>query len=360
VTAKQIIKSLRGVFNNAWKRHVDILGLMVAAAFDARVLGIASLGRHLRSLTSPKHSIKRVNRFLGNKHFDDQQAQEDLLRTVIGPRKRVFIAVDWTKVRQWPVLVAGVVRRGRAVPVMWQVMGEHVMYKSQNHFEHGFFTWLAQSMPDGVQAIVLLDRGFQRVDLVTRLRRCGLSFVIRTGGNVKVTHRKYTGPMQKLITRRGQQRDLADAVLKPSRPVEVRVVGLWERGQKESWLLMTNLDDSVKDVAKFYGWRFRIEETFRDEKNHRFGLALGDLKLRSAQRMERMLLVAALAHFFALLVGSESRRRGYDRQFQANTVRNKPTHSDFTLGVYYLLRLRLKFAELLREFWTEPCEEFWG
>ncbi len=360
MTADQILRSIQAICKSTWKRHVVNLALLVHAAFECKRLGIAALGRAMRCATSPKHAIKRADRFFGNERFDHWAAQEQLLRAVIGPRKTVFIPVDWTKVREWPALVAGVVKRGRAVPVAWAVLGNRALYKSQNAFENGFFAWLAQALPEGVRAIILLDRGFKRVSLVKHLRRCGLSFVIRTGGNVRVRHPSFTGRMDELVQRRGDVVDLPDASLHSERPTRVRVVGLWERGQKEPWLLMTDLEDDVATVATAYGRRFRIEETFRDEKDTRFGMALGQLKMTKADRLERMLLVAALVHFIAMLVGGAARRLGLDRQYRANTVRNKPTHSDFTLGLFFLSRLRLNFAELQRDCFSEYEREFWG
>jgi hypothetical protein len=360
MTAKEIMQSIEVICKGLWKRHLVNLALLVHAAFECKRLGIAALGREMRCSTSPKHAIKRVDRFIGNNRFDHRTAQEELLRHVVGPRKTVLIAVDWTKIRKWPALVAGVVKRGRAIPVMWSVMGAHALYKSQNAFENGFFAWLAQALPDGVLAVILLDRGFKRVELVKHLRRCGLSFVIRTGGNVHVRHPSYKGRMDELVKKHGEVVDLQGAILRPSRPVEVRVVGVWECGQKEPWLLMTNLTDGVAEVVAAYGRRFRIEETFRDEKDPRFGFALGKLKMMQGERLERMLFIAALVHLLAMLVGGAARRMGLNRGYRANTVRDKPTHSDFTLGVYYILRLQLNYSELLDEFFTELEKEFWG
>lgn len=95
--------------------------------------------------------------------------------------------------------------------------------------------WLASS-----SCVSSSDRGFKRVEITRHLH--GLDFVIRTGGNVHVRSATYNGCMQKLVTRRGQWRDLTSAVLRPSRPVTVRVVGYWAPRAKEPWLLMTNLD----------------------------------------------------------------------------------------------------------------------
>lgn len=360
MTAKQIVQSVRAMFKEFWKRHQTNLGLMVAAlAFSGRA-GVALLGRALAVATAPKHAIKRVDKFLSNHRFDDERAREQHLATVIGPRKRVLIAVDWTKIRAWQVLVAGVIQRGRTVPVLWSVMDPMSVYKSYNSFENGFFTWLAKSLPKDVKAVVLLDRGFDRVEITKHLRRCGLSFVIRVGGNVHVHHAEYRGPINELLVRAGQAKDLPGSVLRPSRPIRVRVVARWEAGQREPWLLMTDLDQSPGQIMAYYAKRFRIEETFRDQKDWRFGLALGGLKIYKPHRLDRLLLIVSIYHFLAMVVGGCARRVGLDRFFRANTVRDKPTHSDFTLGQFYMLRMRWNPLKSLRDFYAEPVPVFVG
>lgn len=360
MTARPIVQSVEVIFKGFWKRHVRVLGAMVAGAFSARKLQLSAVGRQMPGRTSPKHAIKRVDRFLSNPRFDHRRAQEALLRRVIGPRKRVLIAVDWTKVRRWQVLVAAVVQSGRCIPVMWAVQDPKKVHKSWNAFEHGFFSWLAEALPEGVEAVLLLDRGFKRVELVRVLRRLGLRFVIRTGGNVHVRHARYCGRIDELVRRRRQPYDLPDAMLRPSRPVPVRVVGYWDRGQKEPWLLMTDLDEPVRRIVQLYGKRFRIEECFRDTKNVRYGLALAQAQFRRAERLERFLLVAALVHLLAMTAGAVARQKRLDRTYRANTVQSRPTHSDFTLGLYFALRMRRNLARCLRILYEDPEGSFWG
>lgn len=360
MTTQEIVTSVVNLFKDFWRWHRTNLGLMVAALAESTRVGVASLGRALPVSCAPKHAIKRVDQFLSNKKFDDIKARQEHLALVIGPRRRVLIVVDWTKVRDWPVLVAAVVQRGRTIPGLWAVMDPKKVYKSYNSFEHGFFTWLAKSLPAGVEAVVLLDRGFDRVDITKHLRRCGLSFVIRVGGNVHIRHKDYSGPIQRLPIQRGQVKDFPEAELRPSRPVRVRVVAKWGAGQKEPWLLMTNLPHSAHLVVAYYAKRFRIEEMFRDQKDWRFGLALGGLKMFIARRLERLLLIVAIYHFLAMVVGGQARRMGLDRQFRANTVKNQPTHSDFTLGQFYLRKLECNLLKLLHDFYAEPVPIFRG
>ena len=161
--------------------------------------------------------------------------------------------------------------------------------------------------------------------------------------------------MDKLISRRGVRTDLPDAVLRPSRPVEVRVVGYWAPEAKEPWLLMTDRSDSLARIMALYGQRFRIEESFRDQKSWRYGMSLGHTLVRSADRLERLLLIAAIVTCLAMLIGAAARRHSLDRGYRANTVRNRCTHSDFTLGMHYAFRLKLKRTEYLPHRFPPPC-----
>ena len=354
MTAKNIMTWVDRVFKSAWKRHRKTLSLLIIACFRGPRLSLTSLGRQLPVSTVPKHAIKRVDRFLGSRHFDHTQAREDWAHFVLGKRRQVSIAVDWTKVRSWPVLAAGLVQRGRTVPLLWSVADPKMLYKSQNAFEHAFFAWMASLLPDGVEATVLLDRGFKRVDIIRYLQRYRLSFVIRTGGNVHVHSSEYTGRMDKLISRRGVRKDLPDAVLRPSRPVGVRVVGYWAPGAKEPWLLMTDRSDALARIMALYDQRFRIEESFRDQKSWRYGMSLGHVLVHSTDRLERLLLIAAIVTCLAMLVGAAARRRSLDKGYRANTVQSRSTHSDFTLGIHYAFRLKLKRTEYLPHL-LPPC-----
>ena len=94
MTAKHIVQSVGVIFKDAWKWHRLTLGLVVVSVFESERLTITEMGRALYADTVPKHAIKRVDRWLGNRKFDDRKAQEQIVRVVIGPRPRVLIAID--------------------------------------------------------------------------------------------------------------------------------------------------------------------------------------------------------------------------------------------------------------------------
>lgn len=138
------------------------------------------------------------------------------------------------------------------------------------------------------------------------------------------------------------------------------MVALWENDQTEPWYLTTNLTLPARTIAPLYGKRFQIEETFRDQKCSRLGFGLSEITLGSAERLEKLLLIVALAHLLALFVSAIARQQGLDRGFRANTGHQQVTHSDFTLGLYYLWRIHWTLRELIIIRTSELCSLFGG
>ena len=67
----------------------------------------------------------------------------------------------------------------------------------------------------------------------------------------------------------------------------------------------------------------QTEETFRDIKNHRWGWSFEDARSESDERLNALLLIAALAALATLLVGIIAEHRRMQRYYQANTIRNR-------------------------------------
>ena len=333
---KRIMKLTRVIFKRFWKSHVRVLGSLIQGLLSSQRAGVAAVGRALPGETSPKHKIKRVDYFLGHSKVDVLAGACCMAQWLVGGRSVVYVSVDWTKIRQWPVLVAGLVYQGRSFPLFWAAMDPKQMYRSMNRFEYTFFQLLKQQvLPTGVQCVLLLDRGFRRVNLLKQLEALGYGYVVRSGGTTYMEHHYYQGKMQDWVTARGQLKELKGAEVRQTHAIKTRVVGCWDKGQKEPWIICTNLTLPKRQIIRLYGKRFQIEECFRDIKCRRFGLGLGAIRVTHIDRLEKWLLVVASAHLFATLLGDIAAFRGLDRRFRSNTVQNKPTHSLFTLGLYY-------------------------
>jgi hypothetical protein len=95
------------------------------------------------------------------------------------------------------------------------------------------------------------------------------------------------------------------------------------RSQKEPCLLGISPQLaalSAKEVVRIYAGRMQIEQTFRDVKNPRWGLALSESQTRKPQRLAILLLIGALTWYALWLIGVAIRTSGYRIEFDSKTA----------------------------------------
>jgi hypothetical protein len=82
--------------------------------------------------------------------------------------------------------------------------------------------------------------------------------------------------------------------------VTLNIAVRWKRGlppkRGEPWFLMTDLDRNAVAISDLYAQRMTVEELFRDGKSCRNGSALRPTQRTRADRLDRLLLILALAY----------------------------------------------------------------
>jgi hypothetical protein len=287
---------------------------LTAAALSVGRVTLAALGRHLAGASTAKHRIKRTWRFCANPRVEVSAGMTGVIdRLTRGRKKPLLVAVDWVEVRTFHTLMAAAVRRGRAVPVLWASYPEWALFRSQNSLEEGLLRLLRSLVPAGVRIILLADRGFGRAELAKTCRQIGVSFVIRIKPDVRVHHRRYRGRLDDFPIRPGCWRTLSGAEYRSDRVVTVNVAIRWKRGlppkRDEPWFLMTDLTRNAVAISDLYAQRMTVEELFRDGKSCRNGSALRLTQLTKADRLDRLLLVLALAYILLTGLGAIARTR---------------------------------------------------
>ncbi len=76
--------------------------------------------------------------------------------------------------------------------------------------------------------------------------------------------------------------------------------------------------------------------TFRDLKSPAYGLGLRHSRTSSSERFDIMLLIALMLQLTCWLAGVHAQKQGWDKHFQANTVRNRNVLSTVRLGMEVL------------------------
>jgi hypothetical protein len=127
---------------------------------------------------------------------------------------------------------------------------------------------------------------------------------------------------------------------------------------KQPWCLATSLaDEKAGILLKKYAKRWSIECSFRDSKDPHFGMGMGQIRISSPERRDRLWLLNALAVALLTLLGAAGEALGFDKHLKASTTKRR-THSLFRQGcLHYQLMptmqearlrpLKEKFAQLM-------------
>lgn len=259
------------------KSQAKTLSVLVTGALAAMRLNLAGIGREVAAQqdTAAKHAIKRVWRFITNPRIEPVEVMPVVFNRLWrrklkwhaakSDRRPLLISFDWTKVRGCFVLMTAVVVEGRALPLCWESYRDKVQGKSQNAREEAMLLRIKAALPEGLQVVILADRGFGRAALIATCQRLRLAYLIRIKGDVIVrcTHGEYyRGKLQHYPIQRGQCRSWRDAEYRSDGVVTTNLIARWARGlsgeKDQPWYLATSLEvgrGAARQISDLYKLR---------------------------------------------------------------------------------------------------------
>lgn len=342
------------IFEDLHAKRLESLSNGVVGAMEAPRAAIHAIGQAYAEVAEigPKHGVKQTDRFLSNPGIDVEKLTKPWAAFVLGGRKAVIIALDWTEFDDddHATLAAYVVTtHGRATPLAWKTVKKSTLKGKRTGYELEMVERLSRAIPSDVAIELLADRGFGNQKLYELLGLLGWDYTIRFRGVIQVEHKGETKPASKWLPATGRATRLVGARVTADRMSVGAVVVVHAKNMKDPWFLVTSRGErTASATVKAYGRRFTIEETFRDQKDLRFGMGLYATHIRKEERRDRLLLLLAIAQALLTLLGGASERSGLDRLLKVNTVKRR-THSLFRQGSYWYGCL-----PTMREEWFQP------
>jgi hypothetical protein len=309
------------------------LGVMAGAALAVSLIGQALA--KARGLLA-KSAIKQVDRLLSNAGVVPWDLFASWVREVVGPRREIVVAMDWTDFdadNQATLALHLVTRHGRATPLLWLTVDKDELKDQRNDFEDLCLSRLKALVPDGVAVTILADRGFGDAKLFAFLESLSFQYVIRFRGNVHVSAADgETRLAAEWVGKAGRARKLRDAEVSAARQKVGAVVCVRAKGMKEAWHLAASDGAlSAPAIINLYAKRWTIEPSFRDSKDLRFGMGMSALRIDDPQRRDRLLLLNAFAILLLTILGAAGESIGMDRQLRTSTAKRR-VHSLFRQG----------------------------
>jgi hypothetical protein len=342
ISLKGTRRMVRAIFaQDIHAKRVESLANGATAAMAPPPAPIHAIGAAYAEVAEikPRHGVKQVDRYLSNKGIDVEALTPAWASFVIGSRREVLLALDWTdfEADDHTTLCAYVVTtHGRATPLCWKTVRKSSLGDGKRtEVEIALIERLARAIRPDVTITLLADRGFGNQVLYQVLELLGWHYVIRFRGDITVAYEGESKPAREWLPASGRATKLGNARVTQEQTLVGAVVVVQAARMKEPWCLATNLGEQrAAAIVKLYGRRFTIEETFRDQKDLRFGMGLRETHIRNEARRDRLLMLLALAQALLTLLGAASERSGLDAYLKVNTVKRR-THSLFRQGVYW-------------------------
>lgn len=287
-------------------RHLQTLAWMVVGLIQAECVQLTTWVPFVRGRAQYAQSTqRRFRRWLANRRIEVAPLYGPLIQQALREwgTQTLYLALDTSMLwNQYCLLRLSVVYRGRAVPVMWEVI-EHGSSSVSHDTYEALLEAVPALLPAGVKVVFLADRGFADTALLAQLRRLGWHFRIRIKASFSVL-RPSQSPCK-----------VEDFALAPGRALFLHNVAITAEAfgpvslalarpstTGEYWYLVSDEPTSVQTFEE-YGRRFDIEENFLDDKSN--GFQLESSLVRDADALTRLCLVVAVATLYLVAQGTQ-------------------------------------------------------
>lgn len=299
--AKGLEDDLRVFLPDLYKSPLEKLSIMVASVVEARSCNLMEIAARLPMETQRTESrYAWIERFLSAKTIDDMEVMDMFASAAVTQAahngQTVVVSLDQTCVNDTQAVAMMSLRVGeRALPLFWTVKVCQGNLPVKTYVP--LVVRLAGLLPVGASVLLLADRFFGTPELIEACQKYGFAYRIRLKGNLTLAHAGGELRVDDLPTL--CPNGVTGAELARS-GVRTNVGFVHDKSHAEPWFIAMNALPSRTTVLD-YALRWGIETMFADYKSRGFGLE--DTHLQRADRLSRLLLVLAVALYWATANG---------------------------------------------------------
>ncbi len=289
------------------KSRREGLVTLVAVMVETRSANLMELAAGLpRAIGSKDHRYQYISRLLGNAKINCDEVMAvyagEIFTRLAAQGQTIVMMLDQSKVNEFNEVLMVSVRIGkRALPVAWRVRRTRgaIGFATQEDVLNEVRGWL----PADATVMLAADRFYGTAKLIGWCQDAGWGYRIRLKGNLSLGHEggeMTTGEALSLMPG-----GLEGAELYGS-GVVTNIGLLHEKGHPEPWIIAMDARPS-KYTTLDYGLRWGIEPMFSDFKSRGFGLTQSHIE--RPERLERLILVMAIAMYWAVSCGAAENRK---------------------------------------------------
>jgi hypothetical protein len=292
-----------------YKPHISGLADLAASVLACRSVNTSDLASVLpRVVKSDEERYRYINRLLANSKIDPWEVMPAYVSEIIesaGAEERIAVLMlDQSKIRDgFECLMVSLRIAERAIPVAWTVVATEGAIGFD--VQKPLLDAVVGMIPEGVRIMLSADRFYGTAALINWCKKQGWQYRIRLKGNLNLEHEGG------LITTGEAAASGVHALIDARLGDAITNIGIiHEKGHKEPWIIAMNEKPSPAKTLD-YGLRWGIESLFSDMKSRGFGITKTQLK--DVKRIERLMLVLAIATYWSVSTGMSPKQKSPPR-----------------------------------------------
>ncbi len=289
------------------KSRREGLVTLSAVMLETRSANLMELAASLpREIGSKDHRYQYISRLLGNGKIDCDEVMAayagEICTRLAAQGQTIVLMLDQSKVNDFnEVLMVSLRIANRALPVAWRVRQTkgNIGFATQEDLLNAVASWL----PPEAAVMLAADRFYGTAKSIAWCQEAGWGYRIRLRGNLSLGHdggEMTTGEAVSLMPGGLEGAELSGS------GVVTNIGLLHEKGHPEPWIIAMDARPG-KYTTLDYGLRWGIEAMFSDFKSRGFGLTQSHIE--RPDRVERLILVMAMAMYWAVSCGAAEARK---------------------------------------------------
>lgn len=296
--------------------QVRPLALFVLGMVWAGRVGLRAVAATLPLPVADASLERRLHRWLGNPRIDPARLWQALLPWLLANRQdqSVLLVLDPTPHKaDATILCLGLVCRRRILPVAWRVLPQQSAWpQPQITYLRAMIAEVTAALPPSCTVTLIGDRALPSAELIDACRAVGWDVLFRLSADARQGHSVRCadgtqGPIWDLVTGPGQRWSGVVQIFQKAGWRRLHLTIRWDPGHEAPWLLLSTQPGGAARVRE-YRRRAHAEATYADCKTR--GVNIEASRVRTLERLNRLLLVVHLALWWTTQLGLRAIRQG--------------------------------------------------
>jgi len=136
------------------------LGLLRSGSLFVHAMGA---GLAYASGKEKKHATKQIDRLFSNPGIDIWMLSAQWVPYILGTQPKIVAALDWSSFaedEQTTLSLNVLTSQGRSTPLLWKTVPKALLKYNRARYEDQMLSRLKEVIPQGIEVLVVADRGF--------------------------------------------------------------------------------------------------------------------------------------------------------------------------------------------------------